>query len=72
MSVLYVLVPAALLLVLAAVLAFVWAARHGQFDDTTTPAWRAMMDDDAPPAREPGGSARDRRTLRERQERVRS
>ena len=45
MSVLYVIVPLALLVVLAAVLAFVWAARQGQFDDLTTPAVRALHDD---------------------------
>ena len=45
MSVLYVLVPAALLLVLAAIAAFLWAARRGQFDDLTTPALRAVHDD---------------------------
>jgi len=50
-SVLYVLVPVALALVVTAVLAFVWAARQGQFDDTTTPSWRAVMDDDGPSVR---------------------
>ena len=34
MSVIYIVLPLALLVVLAAVLAFVWAARSGQFDDT--------------------------------------
>jgi cbb3-type cytochrome oxidase maturation protein len=48
MSVVYVLTPVALLLVIAAAVAFVWAARQGQWDDTTTPAWRALHDD--PPA----------------------
>ena len=46
MSVLYVLVPAALALVLAAVVAFVWAARHGQYDDVSTPAMRVLHDDE--------------------------
>jgi len=47
MSVLFVLVPVALLVVLAAVIAFAWAARRGQFDDMTTPAIRAILDDGA-------------------------
>jgi cbb3-type cytochrome oxidase maturation protein len=51
MSVLFVLVPAALAIVLVAVLAFVWAARRGQFDDLTTPAMRALHDDDPERAR---------------------
>ena len=46
MSVLYIVVPVALLLVVGAIAAFVWAARRGQFDDVTTPAMRAVQDDD--------------------------
>lgn len=50
MSVLYLVVPVALLLVGGAVAAFAWAARRGQFDDLTTPAIRALHDDSEPPA----------------------
>ena len=53
MSVLFVLVPAALVLVGAAIVAYVWAARRGQFDDLTTPAIRAALDDDDAPAADP-------------------
>lgn len=49
MSVLYLLVPLALLLVAAAIGAYVWAARRGQFDDTETPAIRMLHDDDTRP-----------------------
>ena len=45
MSVLYLVVPVALLLVAGAVAAFAWAAKQGQFDDLTTPAIRALQDD---------------------------
>ena len=45
MKVLYVILPLALLIVFAAVAAFVWAARKGQFDDLETPAMRALHDD---------------------------
>jgi cbb3-type cytochrome oxidase maturation protein len=44
-SVLYLVVPVALVLVAAALAAFAWAARRGQFDDLTTPALRALQDD---------------------------
>jgi cbb3-type cytochrome oxidase maturation protein len=71
-SVLYVLVPVALGLVVTAVLAFVWAARQGQFDDTTTPSWRAVLDDDGASVPDPAGSPRDDSALRGRHERVRS
>jgi cbb3-type cytochrome oxidase maturation protein len=46
MGVIYIVLPLALLVVLAAVLAYVWAARSGQFDDTTTPAIRPLIEDD--------------------------
>jgi len=50
MSVIYIVLPLALLVVGAGVAAYVWAARSGQFDDTTTPPVRTVIeDDDAPP-----------------------
>ncbi len=45
MSVLYVLVPLALLLVAGFVAAYVWSSRNGQFDDLQTPALRVLIDD---------------------------
>lgn len=52
MSVLYLVLPLALLVVGAALYAFVWSARSGQMDDLDTPALRMLHDDDdgAPPA----------------------
>jgi len=52
MSIVYLVLPLALVIVLGAVLAFVWAARRGQFDDLETPALR-MLHDDERPRREP-------------------
>ncbi len=52
MSVLFVLVPVALLLVIIFVAAYAWSSRSGQFDDLTTPAMRALHDD-TPRAPEP-------------------
>jgi cbb3-type cytochrome oxidase maturation protein len=51
MSVFYVLVPLALLLAGAGVLAFRWAVRDGQFDDVETPALRILLDDEPAPPR---------------------
>ena len=51
MSVIYIVVPLALLVVGAAVAAFVWAADRGQFDDLETPAVRMVHDDDREPPR---------------------
>jgi cbb3-type cytochrome oxidase maturation protein len=52
MSVVFVVLPLALLIVGAAVVAFVWSARSGQFDDLNTPALR-MLHDEAPTATKP-------------------
>jgi cbb3-type cytochrome oxidase maturation protein len=45
MNILYLLVPAAVLLAAIGVAAFAWAVRTGQFDDVDTPAVRAILDD---------------------------
>ncbi|MDQ8158781.1 MAG: cbb3-type cytochrome oxidase assembly protein CcoS [Gemmatimonadota bacterium] len=44
MSVVYLVLPLALLVVGAAVVAFVWSARSGQYDDLDTPAVRVLHD----------------------------
>jgi cbb3-type cytochrome oxidase maturation protein len=49
MSIIFLLIPLGLALLLAAVLAFFWAVRSGQFDDLETPAWRILLDDDRSP-----------------------
>lgn len=59
MSVLYIMLPAALLVAAAAVIAFVIAARAGQYDDLDTPAYRMLSDDDATP---PSGDSKRKRT----------
>lgn len=47
MSVLYLLIPLALLFALGAVLAFVWTVRDGQLDDLESPPHRALFEDSA-------------------------
>lgn len=49
MSVIFLLLPVAILLVAGFVALFVWAARDGQFDDVRTPQLRMLIDDEAPP-----------------------
>ena len=46
MTVLFIVLPLALLFAGGALVAFIWAARRGQFDDLTTPAMRILHDDD--------------------------
>lgn len=45
MSILYILVPLAVLMSGGAVALFAWATRKGQFDDLETPALRILVDD---------------------------
>jgi cbb3-type cytochrome oxidase maturation protein len=46
MSVIFIVLPIALVVVGVAVVAFVWATKKGQFDDLDTPAVRLLGDDD--------------------------
>ena len=46
MSVIFIVLPLALVVVLIAVIAYVWSARNGQFDDLDTPAVRMLHDDE--------------------------
>ncbi len=48
MSVIYIVVPMALLFAGLFVAAFIWAVRQGQLDDLETPAARMLFDDDSP------------------------
>ncbi len=45
MSVIYLVIPLAVILAAVAVAGFLWATRRGQFDDLKTPAIRALHDD---------------------------
>ena len=48
MIILLLLIPLSLLLLVAAIWAFVWAVRRGQFDDLDTPAIDILQDDPEP------------------------
>lgn len=50
MSVIYIVLPLAIIIAAAAVLAFIWAVRRGEFDDLDTPPVRMLFDDDEAPA----------------------
>lgn len=58
MTVLYILIPVAILLVAIAVLVFNWAVNSGQYDDLDGPAHSILFDDDdpLPPPAEPPAS----------------
>jgi len=58
MRILLLMVPISLVLLGAAIWAFVWAVRRGQFDDLDTPALDILVDDDQPrPRQSPSTSA---------------
>jgi len=49
MSMLYVLIPLAVVLLAVAVWALLWAIKNGQFDDLETHGWSVVLDDDQKP-----------------------
>ena len=57
MSMLYVLIPLALMLLAVAVWALVWAIRSGQFDDLESHGWSVVLDDDQRPPPDPESGA---------------
>jgi cbb3-type cytochrome oxidase maturation protein len=48
MTILYLLIPIAVLLMGVAIAFFLWTVRTGQYDDLEGPAHRILMDDDDP------------------------
>ncbi|QQE10062.1 cbb3-type cytochrome oxidase assembly protein CcoS [Planctomycetota bacterium] len=46
MSVIYIVLPLALVLALVALGAFIWSVKGGQFDDLSTPSLRMLHDDE--------------------------
>jgi cbb3-type cytochrome oxidase maturation protein len=62
MSVLVGLIAAGGMVAVGFLIAFVWAVRTGQFDDTVSPALRILFDDVVPVPRAPGDSHRSRHT----------
>lgn len=53
MTILLVLIPLGLILLGLAIGAFVWAVRHGQFEELEGEGLRILLDDDVPRTREP-------------------
>ena len=58
MSMLYVLIPLALVLLAVAAWALIWAIRSGQFDDLESHAWSVVLDDDQRPPPDPESEPR--------------
>ena len=45
MIVLYLLIPLSIVIAAIFLLGFIWAVRSGQYEDTSTPSLRPLMDD---------------------------
>lgn len=65
MSMLYVLIPLAVILLAFAVWALVWAIRTGQFDDLESHGWSVVLDDDQRPPGEPDDEGHSSETPKE-------
>jgi len=52
MSILYVLIPLAVVLLAIAIWALLWAIKNGQFEDLESHGWSVVLDDDQKPPRE--------------------
>ncbi|MRR49711.1 MAG: cbb3-type cytochrome oxidase assembly protein CcoS [Rhodocyclaceae bacterium] len=53
MDILYLLIPLSVVLVFLIAIIFWWSLRNGQFEDMEGPAYRILMDNDAPVAQAP-------------------
>lgn len=49
MSIIYIVLPLAIVLAVVAVGAFIWAVKRGQYDDLDTPSVRMLHDDEPTP-----------------------
>ena len=54
MSAIYILIGCSLIVALGFLLAFIWAAKTGQFEDTYTPSIRMLFDEDTKPTSSTG------------------
>ena len=53
MSVIFLLIPLSILIAASFLVAFIWAVRSGQFEDTYTPSLRMLWEDPGPKPIEP-------------------
>lgn len=51
MEIVYVLIPLSVILLVIAVVVFMWATNSGQFEDLDSPAWRILRDEETRGAR---------------------
>jgi cbb3-type cytochrome oxidase maturation protein len=65
MSIVYILIPLALVVLAIAAGALIWAIRNRQFDDLDAQAWSVVLDDDSKP---PGGSDEDKHEDRDQED----
>ena len=59
MSIIYVLLPVSIFLALIALAFYIWAVKHGQFDDLETPAMRVLFEDEQELRQDPQETSED-------------
>ena len=55
MSVIFFLIPLSIVFAVSFLFAFIWSVRSGQYEDTTTPSMRVLLDDKTATKSEPAG-----------------
>jgi cbb3-type cytochrome oxidase maturation protein len=56
MSIIFLLIPLSIVFAVAFLFAFIWSVRSGQYEDTTTPSMRLLLDDRSERPASRGGS----------------
>lgn len=56
MSVIFLLIPLSIVFAVAFLFAFIWSVRSGQYEDTTTPSMRVLLDEKTAPQAGRAGS----------------
>lgn len=51
MSVIFLLIPLSIIAATGFLLAFIWAVRNGQYEDTATPSMRVLLDEPLKPSK---------------------
>jgi cbb3-type cytochrome oxidase maturation protein len=65
MIVIFFLIPLSIVIAACFLVAFIWAVRSGQYEDTSTPSMRVLLDDRKPtvPATQPNLTSAESKTI---------
>jgi cbb3-type cytochrome oxidase maturation protein len=60
LDIVFALLPLSLILVVIAIVGYIWAVRSGQFDDLDTPALRVVLDEESEVVADPKSSVKNK------------